>query len=77
MLWTEKIVYSFDRVEGGKRHFNEDSIPITHCTIPQTWEFKGKKFLTVFRFVRNKSSVGVYKIRQMEFLTFVIELTSL
>ena len=33
---TQKVVHRLYRVEGNKRNLNEESIPVTHGTVPQT-----------------------------------------
>ena len=35
MLFTQQIIHSLHRIKGTQRHFNENSVPVTHRTIPQ------------------------------------------
>ena len=47
----------------------EDCIPITHCSIPQTRQFQGLQFTSVFGFLRYKARFFIHKVRQIKFLT--------
>lgn len=38
MLFTQQIIHSLHRVKGTQRHFNKNSVPVTHCAVPQAPE---------------------------------------
>ena len=35
MLFTQQIIHSLHRIKGTQRHFNKNSVPVTHCAVPQ------------------------------------------
>ena len=47
MLFTQQIIHSLHRIKGTQRHFNENSVPVTHRTIPQARKFQCFQFSTV------------------------------
>ena len=47
VLFSQEVVDSLDRVECAEAHINEDSVPVAHCTVPESWKFESLEFLTV------------------------------
>jgi hypothetical protein len=47
MSRTKKIKNYFHRIKGSKRNLNKKSVPIAHCTIPETWELESLEFTTL------------------------------
>ena len=48
MLVAEQIVHGLHWVEGTERNLNEYCIPVTHRTIPETWQLECLQILTIF-----------------------------
>ena len=47
MLVAEQIVDGLHWVECAQRNLYEYSVPVAHCTIPETWQLQGLEVLTV------------------------------
>ena len=35
VLFSQQVIYSLNRIECAQRNFNEDSVPVSHSTIPE------------------------------------------
>ena len=40
VCWTEKIENHLNWVECIKRYLNEESVPLAHRTVPETWKLE-------------------------------------
>jgi len=47
VLFAKQIIYGLDGVECDKGHFHENGIPVSHGSIPESWEFKSFEFIPV------------------------------
>ena len=55
MFFAEEVVNGFDGVESGERNFDEEGVPIGHCSIPETRKFLGFHYLSSFGFLADET----------------------
>ena len=72
MLLAQEVVDRLHGIERGDGHFDKEGVPVGHGSIPQSGQFKSFQFLTVFRFVGDKSRLLVDILRQVKFLALAI-----
>ena len=72
MHWTKQVVDSLDRIECQEIDINEYRIPVGHSAIPKSWQLKSLEFLAILRLVRDESSLWIYILKKVEWLTVLI-----
>ena len=55
MLLPQQIIHGLHRIECGKRHLYEDSVPVAHRTVPQSWQLQGFELLTALTLTADES----------------------
>lgn len=58
MLVAEQIVHGLHWVEGTERNLYEYCIPVTHRTIPETWQLECLQILTILLLLEMKPVDG-------------------
>ena len=72
MLVAEQIIHGLHRVEGAQRNLYEYGVPITHRTIPETWQLQCFQILTVLALAGDETGRWIYELREIEGITLVI-----
>lgn len=72
VLGAEQIVDSLDGRENTLGNLHEKRDPMGHCPVPETWQFHGLYVSAFDRLSGYESGLRVNKIRQIEFIMFVI-----
>ena len=72
MLVAEQIVHGLHRVECAQRNLYEYCVPVTHRTIPKTWQLQGLQVLTVLTLARDETGRWIYELRKIEGIALVI-----
>lgn len=73
---TKKIKHNLYWVECLERNLNKESVPLAHCTIPQTRKLKRLKLTALIALGRNKSGILIDIIEKIKALTLVIVKTA-
>ena len=76
MSRTEKIKNHLYRIECSKRNLYKKSVPIAHCTVPETWKLKRLKLTALIALGRNKSGILIDIIEKIKALTLIIVKTA-
>ena len=68
----EQVENDFDRVESCKGDFNEERIPVTHGSVPETGEFECFQFPALIALGTDETGILIDKVEEMEPLSLVI-----
>ena len=74
--WSEEVENDFHRVECCKRNFNEESVPVAHSSVPQTWKLKCLEFTALVALRADEACILVYILEKVEALAIVVMQTA-
>ena len=66
MLVAEQIVHGLHWVECTKRNLYEYCIPVTHRTIPETWQLECLQILAILTLAGDETGRWINKLRKIE-----------
>lgn len=72
MCRTEKVKNDLDRVECSERNLNEESVPVAHRTVPETWEFKSLELASLIALRADESGILVNILEKIEALSLIV-----
>ena len=72
MRRTEKVKNDLDRVECGERNLNEESVPVAHRTVPETWELKSLEFASLIALRADESCILINILEKIEALSLIV-----
>ena len=72
MRRTEKVKNDLHRVECSERNLNEESVPIAHRTVPETWELKSLEFASLIALRADESGILVNILEKIEALSLIV-----
>lgn len=72
MRRTEKVKNDLDRVECSERNLNEESVPVAHRTVPETWELKSLEFASLIALRADESGILVNILEKIEALSLIV-----
>ena len=72
MCRTEEVKNDLDRVECSERNLNEESVPVAHRTVPETWELKSLEFASLIALRADESSILIHILQKVEALALIV-----
>ena len=72
MRRTEKVKNDLDRVECSERNLNEESVPVAHRTVPETWELKSLEFASLIALRADESGILINILEKIEALSLIV-----
>ena len=72
MCRTEEVKNDLDRVECSERNLNEESVPVAHRTVPETWELKSLEFASLIALRADESGILVNILEKIEALSLIV-----
>ena len=72
MSRSEKIENDFHRVECCKRNFNEESVPVAHRTVPETWKLESLELTALVALRADESCILVNILEEVEAVALIV-----
>ena len=72
MSRTEEVKHHLNWVECFKRNLYEESVPVAHRTIPETWELEGLEFSTLIALRADESCIFVHILEEVEAFSLIV-----
>ena len=69
---TEKIQNHLDRIEGFKRNFHEEGVPVAHRTVPKSRKLKGFELSALETLRADETGFRIHMLQQIEFAALVV-----
>ena len=72
MCRSEEIEYNLDRVECIERNLYEESVPVAHSTVPETWKFESLELAALVALRADESSILINLLKEVEAFSLVV-----
>ena len=72
MCRSEEVENDLHRVEGCERNLNEESVPVAHRTVPETWKLESLELASLITLRADESGILVNILEEVEALALIV-----